>query len=359
MAPTRLVRNKLKSWLLNATEYDFSDIKEGIRLHLNESPFEPPQFIQEAVKEYLAKGNRYQHPELLSRYRELASEYAKVEPENIYPSVGADGALRAIFYNLIEGGDTVVTNYPSYSMYTVYSSVRGARLVRVNLKEDVDWWREDFEKLLQNVQNAELVIIDDPNNPTGSPMLGAKKELISQLIEATKGFVVIDEAYYEFSGYTVAQFIYDYPNVLVVRTLSKAFSLASYRLGYLIANEEIVRALMKSSTPFDIPLPSLIAGIKALENPSYVKRIVDEINKNKEILYNGLKRLNLKVYKSLTNFLLVSDKRDLWEMLIRHGIAIRKFQDNLYRITIGTEEQCRILLEKLGEELENSNSKQG
>lgn len=72
IAPTKLVRNKIKSWLLNASEYDFTDIKEGIRLHLNESPFEPPQFIVDAVKMYLSKGNRYQHPELLERYRELA-----------------------------------------------------------------------------------------------------------------------------------------------------------------------------------------------------------------------------------------------------------------------------------------------
>ncbi|WP_338604796.1 histidinol-phosphate transaminase [Sulfolobus tengchongensis] len=357
MAPTSLARNKIKSWLLNASEYDFSDIKEGVRLHLNESPFEPPQFIIEAVKNYLSKGNRYQHPELLERYRELTAEYAKVEPNNIYPSVGADGSLRAIFYNLIEPGDTVVVNYPSYSMYSVYSSVRGVKLMRINLKEDNDWWRENFDELLSKSKNAELVVIDDPNNPTGSPMLSAKKELISQLAENTKGFLVVDEAYYEFGGYTVAPLIYDYPNLLVVRTLSKAFSLASYRLGYLIANDEIVKALMKSSTPFDIPLPSLIAGITALENPSYVKNVVETIRRNREILYQGLKSLNLKVYKSITNFLLIKDDRDLQGILLKRGIAIRKLYDNFYRITVGTEEQCRLVIEKLGDELENSNPK--
>jgi len=342
--------------LLNANEYDFSDIKNGIRLHLNESPFEPPQFIIEAVKSYLSKGNRYQHPELIGRYRELAAEYAKVEPDNIYPSLGADGSIRAIFYNFVEPGDTVVINYPSYSMYSVYSSVKGTKIIRINLKEDNDWWKTDFDELLKQAENAELVVIDDPNNPTGSPMLWAKRDLISQLAENTKGFIVVDEAYYEFAGYTVAPLIYEYPNLLVIRTLSKAFSLASYRLGYLIANEEIVKALLKSSTPFDIPLPSLIAGIAALENPSYVKDIVNEINKNKEILYNGLKKLNLKVYRSMTNFLLIKDKRNLWEMLIKHDIAIRKLYDSFYRITVGTEEQCRIVIEKLGEELENSNT---
>ncbi|MCH4814808.1 MAG: histidinol-phosphate transaminase [Saccharolobus sp.] len=357
IAPTKLVRNKIKSWLLNASEYDFTDIKEGIRLHLNESPFEPPQFIVDAVKMYLSKGNRYQHPEFLERYRELAAEYSKVEPENIYPSVGADGSIRAIFYNLIEPGDTIVTNYPSYSMYSVYSSVRGTKVIKVNLKEDNEWWRENIDDLLAQAEKAELVIIDDPNNPTGSPMLNGKRELIGQLAENAKGFVVIDEAYYEFGGYTVSPYIYDYPNVLVVRTLSKAFSLASYRLGYTIANEEIVKTLLKSSTPFDIPLPSLIAGITALENSSYIKDVIDTVSRNREILYQGLKNLNLKVYKSITNFLLIKDNRNLQEMLMRHGIAIRKLYDNFYRITVGTEEQCRMVIDKLGEELENSNSK--
>ncbi|TRM90486.1 histidinol-phosphate transaminase, partial [Sulfolobus sp. B1] len=151
--------------------------------------------------------------------------------------------------------------------------------------------------------------------------------------------------------------IYEYPNLLVVRTLSKAFSLASFRLGYLIANEEIVKALMKTATPFDIPLPSLIAGIEALQNYSYVKEVVEMINRNKEILYNNLKKMNLKVYRSLANFLLVRDKRDLWKMLIKHGIAIRKLYDDFYRISVGTEEQCNMLIEKLGGELENSNTK--
>ncbi|TRM96325.1 histidinol-phosphate transaminase, partial [Sulfolobus sp. B1] len=204
IAPTNLIRNKLKSWLLTAEEYDFTDIKEGTRLHLNESPLEPPKFIIEAVKNYLDKGNRYQHPDLIRRYRELAAEYAKVELDNIYPSVGADGSLRAVFYNLLEPGDLVVTNFPSYSMYSVYTKARGARIVRVDLIEDKEWWRMNLEKVLELAKNAELVVIDDPNNPTGSPMLGGKKDLVAQLAENTKGFVLIDEAYHEFANYTVS-----------------------------------------------------------------------------------------------------------------------------------------------------------
>ncbi|PVU76481.1 histidinol-phosphate transaminase, partial [Acidianus hospitalis] len=137
-----------------------------------------------------------------------------------------------------------------------------------------------------------------------------------------------------------------------------AFSLASYRIGYLIANKEVVDALTKTSTPFDVALPSLIAGITALENPSYARKIVNEITENREYLYSSLKKLGLKVYKSVTNFLFVKDNRDLLNPLMERKIAIRKPIDGFYRITVGTREQCEILVKALGEILESGNSKQ-
>jgi len=284
------------------------------------------------------------------------ASYSKVEPKNVYPTPGGDGAIRAIFYNLTQPNDKIVINAPSYSMYKVYSSVRGLKQVRVNLIENGKWWMMDWDKFLDETRGARLVVIDDPNNPTGSPMLKANEDKIRALTEVVNGFVLIDEAYYEFSGYSVAKLIDKYPNLMVVRTLSKAFSLASYRVGYLIANEEIIKNLMKASTPFDIALPSLIAGITALENPSYVKQVVDEITKNREYLIKGLEKLGLKVYNSLTNFVFVKDERNLLTPLLNKGIAIRKPMQGYYRISVGTREQIDVLLNYLGEVIENSNS---
>lgn len=357
IAPTVDVKSLIYPWLLEAEEYNYDDINEGIRLHLNESPYPPPDFIIEAVKKYLHLGNRYQHPSLTERLRELAAEYNKVEPKNIFPTPGGDGAIRSVFYNLIQPGDKVVINLPSYSMYKVYSSVRGLKVSWIRLKEKEKWWEMDFEKFLDESKNARLVVIDDPNNPTGSPMLKADEEKVKALAESVKGFVLIDEAYYEFAGYTVAKLVDKYPNIMIVRTLSKAFSLASYRVGYLIANEEIVKNLMKSSTPFDISLPGLIAGITALEHPCYVKERVAEIVKNREYLIQKLSQLGLKVYNSLTNFVFVKDDRDLLTPLLQKGIAIRKPVIGYYRISVGTREQIDKLIEYLGEIIENSNPK--
>lgn len=309
------------------------------------------------MKKYLHLGNRYQHPSLTERLRKLIAEYNKVEPENVFPTAGGDGALRAIFYNLTQTGDKVLINNPSYSMYKVYTAVRGLKTVKINLKEDGYWWKMDFERFLNEAKDSRLIVIDDPNNPTGSPMLKAEEDKIKALAETINGFIVLDEAYYEFSGYTAVKLVEKYPNLIIVRTLSKAFSLASFRVGYLIGDKEVVKNLMKVSTPFDISLPGLIAGITALENPSYVTKIVDELSKNREYLIKGLRELGLKVYNSVTNFVLLRDDRELLTPLLNKGIAIRKPVSGYYRISVGTREQIELLLKFLGEIIENRNSK--
>jgi histidinol-phosphate aminotransferase len=357
IASTRNVKDLIKPYLARAKPYDFTDVKEGIRLHLNESPYSPPQFVLDAVRSWLEKGNRYPTPDLMERFRSLAADYVGVEPSNIYPSPGGDGCIRQLFYNFLSPGDDVVINNPSYSMYEVYSSAMGMRILKVNLKEDGDRWKEDVNELLRLAKQARIVAIDDPNNPTGSPLLEAKEELIGSLCEETKGLVLIDEAYYEFSNYTVAKMIHNYPNLIALRTMSKAFSMAAMRVGYLVADREIVNALLKVSTPFDIALPGIVAGIAALEAPSYAKRVANEVSENRERLKDSLRKLGLKVYDSVTNFLLVKYKGDLLTPLINRGIIIRKYGTDLYRITVGREGENQKLLTALGEILENSGSK--
>ncbi|BBD73986.1 histidinol-phosphate transaminase [Sulfodiicoccus acidiphilus] len=340
-----------------AKPYNFTDFKDALRLHLNESPYPPPKFVLDAVSSWLDRGNRYPTPDLTERFRRLAAEYNGVEPSNIYPSPGGDGGIRQLFYNFLAAGSTVTINSPSYSMYEVYSAATGMRLLKVNLREEGDSWKEDLPSLYTLAAQSDLVAIDDPNNPTGSPMLEAKRELIEELSSRAKGLVLIDEAYYEFSKYTVAKMVQDFPNVIALRTMSKAFSMAAFRVGYLIADREIVDALMKVSTPFDVALPGLVAGIAALESPSYALRVADEVSRNRERLRRELLSLGLKVYQSVTNFLLVRSETDILTPLLSKGIAIRKYGKDLYRITVGTEAENRILVTSLGGILEDSRSK--
>jgi histidinol-phosphate aminotransferase len=312
-----------------------------------------PGFIADRIVESLKEANRYPHPDLVESFRAAAARYNGVDPANIYPAPGGDGALRQVIYNLTDPGDSVLINNPSYSMYRVYCSTHGLNMLQVNLIEGQEWWHENFREFLELSKRADMVLLDDPNNPTGSPMLGGKEDTISQLASTTKGFVMVDEAYYEFSAYTVSKMIREFPNLIVLRTMSKAFSLAGLRVGYLIANEEVVDALMKASTPFDIALPGLVAGIEALNRPDYAFRNVSEIRKNREYLISSLRSLGLKVYNSLTNFVLVKTQRDIISPLLSAGVAIRNPMKGFYRISVGTKEQCDTVIRVLGESIED------
>ncbi|ADM28381.1 aminotransferase class I and II [Ignisphaera aggregans DSM 17230] len=332
---------------LDIESYSYSEVRNAIRLHLNECLFPPPDEVLNAIVNSIKGVNFYPNVDMFNRFRTLLAEYAKVDIDNVYPFTGADSALRAIYFMLTEPGNSVLYIEPTFSMVKIYARIRRLNEIIIGSYPMGEWWRVDIEQLIEKSRDADLVIIVDPNNPTGSPILYGDKNLISTLCESTKGFIVIDETYYEFSGYTAAPLVNIYPNLIVVRSLSKAFCLAGLRLGYVIANKKIINVLSKPFTPFDIPTPSIAAGIAALENRGYVDRVVNMIKTLREYMFNELRRLGIEVYRSLTNFLLIRDKRDLRSMFMRHGIAIKSLGNDLYRITIGSEETCRKIIDIL------------
>ncbi len=334
---------------MNSKRYSFNDVNAEIRLHLNESPLPPPKHVVEYVTEVIQYGNLYVNSKLFAEFRELLAGYVGVDVAEVFPYAGGDAALRAIFYTIVEVGDEVLLLNPTYSMFDIFTSNRGLKKVEVNLRECGDWWCLDYTDLILMAEDADLVVIDDPNNPTGSPVLRGDPKLISELAGVVKGFILIDETYFEFSGYTAVPLIRDYPNIIVVRSLSKAFSLAGFRLGYVVGSPEVIDVLSSTYTPFDIPLPSLAAGVAALKNSTYVSTAVDTIKRNRDLMLQGLRKLGVRSYNSLTNFILVRDSRDLRDLLLKHGIAIKAIDNGLYRVSVGSEEQCGKLLKILGD----------
>lgn len=285
----------------------------------------------------------------MEEFKEAAAKYNGVEPENIVPASGGDGVLRLILMTLVDPGEKAVINYPSYSMYSIYARVIGLRLSRVQLKEENDHWVPDIGLLKREMADSSIAMIDDPNNPSGSSILGGKADLVRDLLESTPGLVVMDEAYYEFSGYSVANLVEDFPNLIVLRTMSKAFSMASFRVGYAIMNSNLARMVSKATTPFDVAGPSLRAGIAALRNPGYAHMNALEISKNREWLKSKLRQLGFRVYNSETNFLLIKSEKDLTKQLLQKKIVVRTPMEGYYRVTVGTREQCQAVIDALGQ----------
>jgi len=269
--------------------------RECARLDLNESPVPPPREVLEAAASGLGEANRYPSVDRVRTLESLLAEYSGV-PEG-YTAVfnGGDEALRIVFERLARGG--VAFPEHSFTMYTILSRALGLRAERLPMEEDGEWWR------LREPLNPEssLVIIDSPNNPTGSPLLG--ESLAVELLE--KGYtLLVDEAYYEFHGETLAPLTEAYSNLIVLRTLSKAFALAGLRVGYIIASPRMIERLAARILPFPLSRPSLEAAIAALQHRSYVDSIVRLIASMKPAYREALERAGFKVYSSRTNFLL-------------------------------------------------------
>uniref|UniRef100_A0A7C2Z9A4 Aminotransferase class I/II-fold pyridoxal phosphate-dependent enzyme n=1 Tax=Ignisphaera aggregans TaxID=334771 RepID=A0A7C2Z9A4_9CREN len=332
---------------------------DAVRLHLNECLYGVPEFIVDVVSKVLARCNLYPNKVLFDRFRELLAEYVGVDKDEVYPFVGADSALRAVFLMLARPGDSVLHINPTFAMIHILTANLGLRSIAIDTYEDGDWWKVDIDMLIEKSKGVQLAAIVDPNNPTGGPVAKGDRHIVEAIAYNTKGYVVFDETYFEYAGYSVARFLDSIPNLIVVRSMSKAFCLAGFRLGYLAARKDVIARITSINTSFDIPTPSLVAGITALENRRYMDNLVNEVKTLRERLFKDLKSIGFKVFRSYTNFVVIKDPRPLDLMLREKGVYIKKFADSLYRVTVPPPNLYDQFIESMVEIHENSYTKQG
>ena len=350
---------KAKPWLENTEGYQlrcYTRIRA--RLDLNESPYPPPERVIEAVAREAARGNRYPEQEQLQRLLELLSEYSGVAPEQIVVGLGGDMVLEKAFTLVLSPGGRAAYPWPSFSMYEVYTRQNGGEPATVELRPEGDRWKLDWPRFSEAAERAQIAAIDNPNNPTGSLIVPGEGEL-AELLErlGRRGvLLVLDEAYYEFSSVTYSGLTESYDNLLVVRTLSKAFSLAGFRIGYALAHPRLAGMLRSLMPPF-LPRTSIAAAIAALEEPSYAEKVVEAIRGEREWLAAQLRRLpGVRVYSSYTNFLLVETRVDnVVDRLAERGVAVRRVPlgSNWLRVTVGTPSENRVLVEALAEVIDS------
>lgn len=318
-------------------------LRKTIRLHMNESPHPPPQNIIEAAREGLSTLNRYADPEDCERLRGLLADYAGVSKHHIILSPGSDLLLREMIYVFSKGRKIVMVS-PSF-FPTVQAAKRFATR-RLSIRLSPPAFDLDLEPLLDELGEPSLVIIDNPNNPTGRMLLDrqAVEEIvrIANIREHSETLLVIDEAYYEFSGVTFADMVEDHPHLAIIRTMDKAFSLAGARVGYGIVGEAFLDTL--SSFYAFLPRPSLYAAMEALQDLDYIRKNVRRIIEERERLQQALDGLEARVYPSSTNFLLVRTRfPDVARRLKEVGIFVSDVSDQLppgfIRVSVGAREE--------------------
>ncbi len=321
-----------------------------LRLDLNENLVGPPPEALQALAALSAE-QVSSYPEYRRAERQLARFFG-VKGEQLLVTCGIDEALRIACDGFAEAGRPVLTVEPTFGMYRFYTELVGARMVSLHYDDQLRFPIEEVVRTLERLR-PRLFFLANPNNPTGE-LLGLPQ--VRRILDAARHtMVVIDEAYYEFSGVTTTGWIRRRPNLIVTRTFSKAAGLAGLRLGCLMSNAEVIAALARVRPPFSVSSAALAAALAVVRHPGPVRGYAREVVAARGELEQALKRMRVTVYPSAANFLLAdfgAGGPALLEALRRRGILLRDRRGDFgrpgwVRITIGTREQTRELIGEL------------
>ncbi|HUV76156.1 MAG TPA: histidinol-phosphate transaminase [Dehalococcoidales bacterium] len=325
-------------------------VEKVIKLDANENPYGCSPRVRQALTEY--SGWEIYPDAGQTRLRRQLQEYTGVDAGCIVAANGSGELLDDILCLLLEPGDEVINCIPTFDMYRTRTLINKGKLV--NVPRD-----EDFSVNIGAVKAAvtpktKLVILANPNNPTG--MVTPKSDILE--LVATGVPVLVDEAYYEFCGETVAPLVSQYKNLMVLRTFSKWAGLAGLRVGYGIFPPEVAGYLLKIKLPYNVNLAALVAVRESLNDVDYLMERVKAIIAERERLFEELKKLEwLKPFPSQANFILCSvlsgSARELWQNLQKKGILVRYFDQpilqNYIRISVGKPEHTDALIKVLRE----------
>jgi histidinol-phosphate aminotransferase len=317
----------------------------GVFLDANENPIGSVGLPQEDY-------NRYPDPYQQDIKKKL-SVLKNIDPSQIFLGNGSDEAIDLLMRACcIPGKDNVVILPPTYGMYEVSAAINDVELIKVNLTPD---YQISPQAVLDAVnEHSKLLFICSPNNPSGNKL---NREDINHLLHHFSGLVVVDEAYIDFSDEpSFIEELEKYPNLLVLQTFSKAWGMASLRVGMAFASKEIIQVLQLIKPPYNISGLTQSKVLQALENADELPILVSEIIQEREFLINQFNKLSVvqKVFPTQANFVLIKvvNAKDLYEYLISRQIIVRDRSkvvlcDESLRITVGTREENEALITAL------------
>jgi histidinol-phosphate aminotransferase len=318
-----------------------------IKLASNESPEGPFPGVTEAVAAVVRDSNRYPDNDAFELTGALA-DHLQVDSTNLWLGAGSTGLLGSIAYGLGGPGTSVVYAWPSFVMYRIISRWSMAKAVEVPLDSD---FKHDLGSMLGSItENTNLVYLCNPNNPTGTIVPDFEvREFIERLPESV--VVVVDEAYHHFvedSSYRSAiPLALDRPNVIVLRTLSKVFALASHRIGVAIGDPATLTALKRTQAPFTVSSVGQAAALATLDHPDELRRRIAANSAGRRMLSEALKTRAIPHTRSEANFVFLrmgADARPLADRFLRLGIIVRPMSSGWIRVTVGTPSENEIFI---------------
>ena len=282
-----------------------------------------------------------------TQLKEAIVNYIGCKIENISVGNGSSELLDLCVKTFVDTNELILSLDPTFSMYSIYAKIVNSRYIGAGEGNDFTINVDDVIKSIEE-NDPKLTIICNPNNPTGTTI---KRDDVLRIVKSTDNVVIVDEAYMEFSNESVVDEIENYDNLIVVKTMSKAFSMAGIRTGYLIANEELVKTIEKVRPPYNLNSISALLATKALKQKDKMLSYVENLKVEREKIYEKLIDMGVKAYRSGANFVFFSSKVDnLAEKLIDNDVLIRKFGgklDNYYRVTVGSPKENETFLDAM------------
>lgn len=328
-------------------------ITGAIKLASNENPLGPSDRVQQAIAAALPHLNRYPDGSGFYLRQALAKKHG-VSPDQVILGNGSNELIELVVRTFLKVGDEAVVPHPSFVVYPMIVQAAGGIRVMVMLKD----YRLDLEAMARAITPlTKLVFVANPNNPTATIVTAEEVEhFLARVPE--RAIVIFDEAYYEFAQGP------DFPDslayvkqgrrVIMLRTFSKANSLAGLRVGYAVADADAVALMNRIRQPFNVNALAQVAALAALEDDAHVLECVRMIEAGRHFFYEEFKALGLRFVPSRANFILVDvghNAHDLYQQLLKHGVIVRPLtpfgMESTLRITVGTPEENRRLIKAL------------
>jgi len=333
----------LKPNILALSEYVVEQDVDRIKLNQNESPEDIPSFLKQQILERMefVSWNRYPPGDARALIEAIASDTG-FPASGIIVGNGSNEMIQTLVYSTCDSSHRIVIIQPGFSVYKRVADIMNIEVIEVPLCDDFSF---DTKALIKAGQDARIMFLATPNNPTGTTL---NLSQIKHIAESVPCIVAVDEAYYEFYKETAQSILLEHDNIVILRTFSKALRLASLRLGYLLGPEVLINEFRKVRLPFSVGVFQQIAGEIMLKNKKALLEYAEQIKMERKRVFNELQNMeSVHPVPSLANFILFESQRvrarPLFEEFFNRGVVIRYFGgqrlENMLRVTIGTPEE--------------------
>lgn len=324
-----------------------------IKLNTNENPYPPSPKVMRALNEIRPEQLRRYPDPLGDVFRRVAAEVNAVEPEYIMCCNGGDELLSLAVRVFCDEKRPLAYPVPTYSLYPVLAGLQNCKAIEVPFDDEFN-----LPARLANT-GANLTILCNPNAPSGTFI--SVSEIASLADELKETVLLIDEAYADFAEDNCVNLVRDFDNVIILRSMSKGYSLAGLRFGYAVAKPDMINGLVKAKDSYNVDAISIAAAAAALKDRKYFTENIRKIKESRQNLIEQLRGMDFAVPDSFANFVIAESKScqaaDIYERLVQRCIYVRYFKlpglENKLRITVGTDEQNRQLMLALKEILQD------